>query len=400
VTTTVTAPSPPPPVRRGQRALAGTAVVFLVVAGGAWWAGRSVRSPAQVAANASAPPLTRLTAKVERRVVAETLVLSGAVGIEHEVRIAIPDADVPHGVPLVTKVPVRPGGRVREGSLLLEVSGRPLLALQGATPAYRDLFVGDSGDDVEQLQAALRRLGLGSGRAGRFDLTTRRAVEALFERSGYEAPTASAESPDAAEGAAPPKPQPYLPRWAVAFVPRLPATVATADLAVGVAPAKAALTLATGPLVITAPLFGDESAPPKVGNRVTWTVEGTTTRGRGVVSALTTVAPRSEEPAEGAAALTQAVVVTPDRPLDAALLQAPAQVTVQLARTRGAVLAVPVAAITTASDGSARVRVAGAGGAVTVVPVRPGLSGGGYVEVEPLGGRLRDGDDVLVSGDG
>jgi multidrug efflux pump subunit AcrA (membrane-fusion protein) len=63
------------------------------------------------------------------------------------------------------------------------------------------------------------------------------------------------------------------------------------------------------------------------------------------------------------------------------------------------VLTVPVAAIVTTASGTSRVTVAGAGGKQTQVPVTPGISENGYVQVTPVTkGALAAGDRVVVSG--
>jgi multidrug efflux pump subunit AcrA (membrane-fusion protein) len=73
--------------------------------------------------------------------------------------------------------------------VLLEVAGRPVIALNGGLPTYRTLRPGSTGPDVTQLEEALSRLGLHPGAVdGRYDSATGAAVAALFKRAGYEAP--------------------------------------------------------------------------------------------------------------------------------------------------------------------------------------------------------------------
>ncbi|MGW3149503.1 peptidoglycan-binding protein [Streptomyces sp. NPDC001177] len=71
------------------------------------------------------------------------------------------------------------------------------------------------------------------------------------------------------------------------------------------------------------------------------------------------------------------------------------KVTIEVGASQGAVLAVPLAAVRTSADGKARVRVV-RDGRPTAVPVTVGLSAAGLVEVEPAGGRLTEGDQVVV----
>jgi hypothetical protein len=93
------------------------------------------------------------------------------------------------------------------------------------------------------------------------------------------------------------------------------------------------------------------------------------------------------------------VNVTPAVPLAASLNGANVLVTVQTGQTEGPVLTVPAAAIVTTASGQSSVTVAGPGGKQTNVPVTPGLSANGYVQVTPLTrGALAAGDNVVVSG--
>jgi multidrug efflux pump subunit AcrA (membrane-fusion protein) len=63
------------------------------------------------------------------------------------------------------------------------------------------------------------------------------------------------------------------------------------------------------------------------------------------------------------------------------------------------VLTVPVAAIVTTASGTSYVSVVGANGKQTQVPVTPGISENGYVQVTPeTAGALTAGDRVAVSG--
>lgn len=78
------------------------------------------------------------------------------------------------------------------------------------------------------------------------------------------------------------------------------------------------------------------------------------------------------------------------------------RVTVPFQSTEGAVLAVPVAALSAGADGSSRVQVERADGSVEVVVVRTGLLARalGLVEVAPIDGELAAGDRVVVGRDG
>ncbi|MEM9035022.1 MAG: peptidoglycan-binding protein [Actinomycetota bacterium] len=89
---------------------------------------------------------------------------------------------------IVTATPLDTGSTVVEGAVVIELDGRPVVALEGPNPSYRDLRPGDDGPDVAAAQAALSRLGLLDGEpTGVFDTATQTAVVALYESLGYEA---------------------------------------------------------------------------------------------------------------------------------------------------------------------------------------------------------------------
>lgn len=87
----------------------------------------------------------------------------------------------------------------------------------------------------------------------------------------------------------------------------------------------------------------------------------------------------------------------PDEAIDQNL-----RVTVPFQSTDGAVLAVPVAALSAGADGSSRVQVERADGAVDTVVVETGLLARslGLVEIRPVDGELTAGDRVIVGREG
>ena len=93
------------------------------------------------------------------------------------------------------------------------------------------------------------------------------------------------------------------------------------------------------------------------------------------------------------------LTVRPSKPLAAALNGENVLVTVETGQTEGPVLTVPVAAIISTASGTSYVTVDGARGQQAQVPVTPGLSENGFVQVTPLtSGSLAVGDHVVVSG--
>ena len=63
-----------------------------------------------------------------------------------------------------TALPV-PGRIVRQGRVIYQVSGSPVVLLYGNVPAWRDLSEGVTGPDVTELNAALVKLGYASASA-------------------------------------------------------------------------------------------------------------------------------------------------------------------------------------------------------------------------------------------
>ncbi|MFE2939362.1 peptidoglycan-binding protein [Streptomyces sp. NPDC059255] len=183
--------------RRKLGALIG--VVVLVGAGG-WFAGTQVRSPADVAAAHKPPAAGPVTVTVEERPLTATVVASGSLeyGSPRPLRLAGPVGSA--GGPeeegtqqRVTKAPVA-GTVLKEGDVLMAVSGRPVLVLKGTVPMYRTIAPGTTGDDVTQLQQALRRIGFEPGAvSGTYRSGTASAVTRWYRSKGYPAhePTAA-----------------------------------------------------------------------------------------------------------------------------------------------------------------------------------------------------------------
>jgi multidrug efflux pump subunit AcrA (membrane-fusion protein) len=71
------------------------------------------------------------------------------------------------------------------------------------------------------------------------------------------------------------------------------------------------------------------------------------------------------------------------------------RLTVPVESTGGAVMAVPVSALSLAADGTSRVQVDNSG-TLEFITVEPGLSADGFVEVSPIDGTLTPGQLVVV----
>ncbi|MFD9965121.1 peptidoglycan-binding protein [Amycolatopsis sp. NPDC058986] len=449
-------------LKRRKRVLllvAGAVVLFTAggVAGAAF-----VKSPAQLAAEERPVAPTVLTAPVKRQVVGTTVVVRGTVAGTDDVQATPVPAGGPAGAaagpkPVVTAVRKAAGDTVNAGDVLVEVSGRPLVALPGTEPAYRDLRPGDTGKDVAGLRRALAELGFPSAGDpdGVFGAATKRAVRAYYERLGFAVPTtggaggASGEDQaatqaaqdavtqakrrlrDVSEGqAAPGQPAsphvvedaradlrtaekrladldartgPMVPQAELVFLPSFPARVTKQGAQPGKAVEAPLVTLSSGRLQVIGRLDPADRSLVQPGAVAEIDSEVTGFRGAGKVAAIgeqpqNPPSASGDQQGKGQASGTSyvAVTITPDTPLEPALIGQDVRLTLKFAQTGGPVLAVPSAAVTSSGDGRTRVVVAGAAGTQRTVEVRAGRSGGGLVEITPVAGDLAEGDQVVI----
>lgn len=85
----------------------------------------------------------------------------------------------------VTSVERSLGDLVDVGDVMYTVDESPVVAASGDTPAYRDMQLGDRGNDIAQLQSMLSELGFYSGEIdGEFDSSLRNAVRAWQRTMG------------------------------------------------------------------------------------------------------------------------------------------------------------------------------------------------------------------------
>ncbi|MGN8246509.1 hypothetical protein ACTHAM_000173 [Cellulomonas soli] len=175
-----------------------TIIVLAVVAVASLLAGlglsRLVQSPGAAAAQAAPPDAGPITVPVESRVIANDVVLRGDVGYEDPVPVRVETGEV-QGRAVVTGQVPEVGATLDAASVALEVAGRPVIVLPGDLPTYRTLRAGVSGPDVSQLKAALAALGIDGGDPATddYDAAAAAGVRALYQRVGYEAPSATDE---------------------------------------------------------------------------------------------------------------------------------------------------------------------------------------------------------------
>ncbi|WP_328954427.1 peptidoglycan-binding protein [Kitasatospora purpeofusca] len=185
-----------------------TALGAALVSVGAVAGSSFVRSPAQAAADSRPPQASTVTAPVTSQVLRSTVVLRGTFSEGKKISVTPTSVAATAGNPgganaVVTRLLAKPDDEVKPGIPLVEYSGRPVFALEGPLPFYRDLTPGESGADVEQLQTALGKLGhdVGSDTPGTFGPGTKRALTALYTAMGYQVPITGATTAAAVKAA-------------------------------------------------------------------------------------------------------------------------------------------------------------------------------------------------------
>lgn len=391
----------PSPLRRRRRVVVIAAAVAALVSAGGIAGATLVRSPAQVAADTRAPTPSVITAEVVHQVLSRTVVLRGTFSDGRTISatptsLANISKDAGGSRLVVTAVMVHAGESVDGGRPLVEYSGRPVFALPGAIPAYRDLGPNDSGKDVAQLQRALNSLGYGTGDdpAGTFGDGTQQALKHLYSAMGYTAPRSDREPGGV-----------MLPSSEVVFVPSVPARVVSVPVAVGDDVKGPVVTLARGSMELTGALNPADEGLVKAGMVTTVLSETTGDTARATVVDVGTLttgkagAADSDAADGGGTADGGAYIplrIKPDKPWPATFDGQDVRITVTAAATEGAVLAVPEAALSSGADARTSVSVLEAGGRQRIVPVTTGVSADGMVQVIALDSDLAAGDRVVV----
>lgn len=435
-------------VTSGRRLLVVGAISAVALVAAGFGAAQVVRSPEQAAAEAKGPGSTTLTVPVEYRELAAEIVVRGDVAAGKQFDVSGP---VGEGSAVVTRVRTAPGKVVRPGTVLIEVAGRPVFALKGAVPAYRDLRPGYFGEDVKQLQAALAALGFDPGeRSGRFGAGTKGAVKRLYQTLGYpirqtseeddalveEAANAVKEAQRAVEDAEYDLGQakrglgeaeggggvraaanalqraredlrdatkrhvrlvaesgPMVPFGEYVFVPSFPARVASTEAKPGAAAPSPLMKIAAGELRAVGGVNAGRAELITEGLAVEVVAETQGITAKGTVVSIT------EASDESAGSAEHQLVVAPVGHWDPKLSGTNVRLTIKGASTDGKMLVVPVSALFATADGATRVTVL-RNGASEGVPVNVDVHADGYAAIEPVAsGALNEGDRVVISSD-
>ena len=281
---------------------------------------------------------------------------------------------------IVTAVPAI-GQTLSQGGTLYRVNDAPVVLLYGSTPAYRSLFEGMTGDDVAELNADLIALGYATSSqipsgSTVFSYWTARAVEKLHSALG----------------------EPRIDELAlgqVAFLPTaLRVTSVSVILGAPVGAGQPVLTATSTARYVSIDLDASEQSEVQAGDAVTISLPNNQNT-PGVISSVGTVAiaPTSGD-ADNSPTIT--VLVRPTDPTATGTWdQAPVNVTITTASVKS-VLAVPIDALLSKTDGGYAVEVAGADGTRHLLSVRVGLFDDADGMVQVSGSGLSAGQRVVV----
>jgi peptidoglycan hydrolase-like protein with peptidoglycan-binding domain len=365
-----------------------------------WVANERIRSPAEVAAGTAPPTPSPILVPVVEQVLTTRVVTRGTGHYGSPRKLSVAPSGLKTGPQVITSLPGA-GSSISEGEVLLTISGRPVFLLRGAQPSYRDLGPGMSGEDVRQLEQALKRSGVDPGPVdGSYDAGTAGAVEALYSRHRYQPVVATeaqlaAARPLEAELVAGTRAESgvQFPADEVIFVPTAPLRVTELPAEVGAPPSGALVTVTGSEVVIDGVLPVEQAGRVREGAEV---LIDEPTLGISASGKVSRVAGRPGT--DGADGFHVAFEVAVENP-PAALIGASVRLTVPIRSTKTAELTVPVSAVSLGPDGGSRVQRS-VGEKFEFVPVRTGLSADGSVSVTPLEGALAAGDFVVVGFEG
>ncbi len=184
-----------------RRVLVGVSAVATLSLGVGVAAGSRLMSPEDAAAKTAPPKASQITVPVEKKALSSKVVARGDTSFDGAVNVRVETSGLKTPAVVTGKVP-KVGSTIQAGKALLEIAGRPVIGLPGVLPMYRSLAPGSKGPDVLQLEQTLEKLGYDPGTVdSKYDGSTARAVEELYEAAGYDAPEPDEQLKQAVEGA-------------------------------------------------------------------------------------------------------------------------------------------------------------------------------------------------------
>jgi hypothetical protein len=316
------------------------------------------------------------TAKVTRGTLSSRTSVGGSLGYAGDYNVPAQGHGTITGLPAVGQV-------IRQGQVLYQVDGQPVVLLYGSTPAYRSLAGGSdasdvTGKDVQQLNRDLVALGYASTSdldpsSDEFSWATKAAIKELQDDLGLEQTG-------------------RLDLGQVVFLPTA-ARVTSLPATIGSAAGGTILKATSTTRQVTVNLDAAQQSQIKVGDTVTITLpNGRTTPGK-----VTAVGKVATTPATGSdSSPTVEVDIAPtDAAATGSLDKAPVQVAIITDTVRKA-LVVPINALLALAGGGYALEVVGGDGLHHLVPVSPGLFDDAAGLVQVTGRGLAAGQRVVV----
>lgn len=175
-------------VRRSHSTVVVTIVtISLMMAASGFAVGVALSDSDSQVLNAAQESVEALVPVTERSL-ADSVVVSG-IGVPGNAVTVLAQQRQNVARLVVTEAPYASGEEVANGSPVVVVSGRPVLLLKIDSTPYRNLHLGDSGDDVVALRKALELLGHETGDSGTFNTALSAALESLYADHGFTAPS-------------------------------------------------------------------------------------------------------------------------------------------------------------------------------------------------------------------
>ncbi|RRD51762.1 peptidoglycan-binding protein [Buchananella hordeovulneris] len=157
--------------------LTGALLIML----GTWFAAKRFQSPDQRQAAAAPPTAGPIVVEVTRGDLTEQTTMKATASRAGERSVPLP---LPGAVSVLTHPGVAADTELLSGNVIAWINDRPVFALRGPFPLFRDIGEGDSGDDVRLLQQALADLGYDITPDGHFGTYTASLVRDLYETAG------------------------------------------------------------------------------------------------------------------------------------------------------------------------------------------------------------------------
>ncbi len=175
----------------------------------------------------------------------------------------------------------------------------------------------------------------------------------------------------------------------IVFLPALPARVEQFEVSIGESAVGPVLTVTNNQLAIDSSLPLDEARLVRPGMPVTIDEPDLGIEATGVV--VRVAGNSGTDGVDGFHVYFETLVEETSGTIDGLSLR----LTIPVEATEGMVTAVPVSALSLAADGTTRVQLFRNGG-LEFVPVKPGLSADGFVEITPLDGTIAAGELVAI----